>query len=92
MPRNLLVFITSISAPALAFATAASAADYRVGVEQGYAVEQESGYAVGVEERVAVVEEDDSLVDIDINLFDDDDEEARVISSYEAVPYEAAPY
>ena len=92
MPRKLLVFITSIIASALAFATAASAPDYGVQVEQqtGYAPEQEPVYAVDVQERVVVVEEDDSLVDIDV--FDDDDDEARVISSYGAVPSQAMPY
>jgi hypothetical protein len=66
MPRNLLVLTL---ASVLASATAASAADY--------AVEQEAGFMPGAEQEAVAVEEDDSLIDvnIDLGLFDDDEEE-----------------
>jgi hypothetical protein len=64
MPRNLLIFtITSL----MVSAAAASAADYAVETEQtGFVAEQQ-----------VEVEEDDSLIDVNVNLglFDDDEEE-----------------
>jgi hypothetical protein len=67
MPRNLLVLTI---ASVLASATMASAADY--------SAEQETGFMAGAEQEAVAVEEDDSLIDvnIDLGLFDDDEEMA----------------
>lgn len=69
MPRNLLVLTI---ASVLASGTAAFAADY--------AVEQEAGFMAGAEQEAVAVEEDDSLIDvnIDLGLFDDDEEEVAM--------------
>jgi hypothetical protein len=68
MPRNILMVTL---ASLFASATAASAADYAVETEQ------QTGYMV--EQHVAV-EEDDSLIDVNVNLglFDDDEEEVAM--------------
>lgn len=86
MPRNLLLFIASLFASALSLVTAASAADY--------AVEQETGYVVGAEQPVVVVEEEDKLVDIniDLGLFDDDDEDEVVMRHGMERPAPDAPF
>ena len=89
MVRNSLFL--SATAALLAFAPAASAADMSMAP-----LEPEAGFAVGMAEgeQVATVEEDDGLgidVNVDLGLFDDDDEEAVAVVHGDA-PLPPAPY
>ncbi len=81
MPRNILIYTMTLL---LASATAASAADYAVEMEQ------QTGF---VAEQQVVVEEDDSLVNVDINLglFDDDEEEVAMADAPDGAEVQEAP-
>lgn len=86
MPRNVL-YLSAI-ASLFAFAPAAYAADFMAGPMPAEPM-PEAGFAV--EQQGAIVEPDDSIVDIDIDLglFDDDEEQVAMVA--EPLPPEPGP-